>query len=59
VGRGDSKMVVTIPDLNLVLEITKEEAKLMGIYPAEKHEDLHKVIVLGAEENKEKTEKEK
>ena len=33
--------------------------KLKGTYPAEKHEDLHKVIVLGAEENKEKTEKEK
>jgi len=54
VGRGDSKMVVTIPDLNLVLEITKEEAKLMGIYPAEKHEETRKVIILGAKKEKEK-----
>ena len=52
-GRGDSKMVVTIPDLNLVLEITKEEAKLMGIYPAEKHEETRKVIILGKKEKKE------
>ena len=50
VGKGVNKMVVTIPDLNLVLEITKEEAKLMGIYPAEKHEETRKVIILGKKE---------
>ena len=38
VGKGENKMVVEVPDLSLVFEITKEEAKLMGIYPAEKHE---------------------
>jgi len=37
IGRGDNKEVVTIADLGLVFEITKEEAKLMGIYPTEKH----------------------
>jgi len=37
-GRGDNKDTVTIADLNLVFEITKEEAKLMGIYPADKSE---------------------
>ena len=41
-------------DTRLVLDITKEEAKLMGIYPAEKHEDTRKIIVLKKEE-KEKT----
>jgi len=38
IGRGDNKMVIEVPDLNLVFEITKEEAKLMGIYPADKSE---------------------
>ena len=38
VGRGEEKQVVEVPDLNLVFDITKEEAKLMGIYPSEKHE---------------------
>jgi len=52
VGRGDDKMVVEVPDLNLVLDITKEEAKLMGIYPAEKHEDFRHVIVLGKKKKK-------
>ena len=37
IGRGDNKETVTIADLGLVFEITKEEAKLMGIYPTEKH----------------------
>jgi hypothetical protein len=52
IGRGDNKETVTIADLGLVFEITKEEAKLMGIYPAEKHkiEEEKKVIVIGAEE---------
>ena len=58
VGKGENKMVVEVPDLSLVFEITKEEAKLMGIYPAEKHEDLHKVIVLGKKEKKEGEENE-
>ena len=53
VGRGDNKMVVEIPDLNLILEITKEEAKLMGIYPAEKHEETRKIIVLKKKEEDE------
>jgi len=49
IGKGENKMVVEVPDLNLVFEITKEEAKLMGIYPANKIEgDLnvrHEIIV--------------
>ena len=53
VGRGDNKMVVEVPDLNLVLDITKEEAKLMGIYPAEKHEETRKIIVLKKKEEEE------
>lgn len=32
VGPADNKQVVNIPDLGLVLEIVKEEAKLMGMY---------------------------
>ena len=38
IGRGDNKETVTIADLGLVFDITKEEAKLMGIYPSEKHD---------------------
>ena len=53
VGKGENKVVVEVPDLNLVFDITKEEAKLMGIYPAEKHEEIRKVIVLGKKEKKE------
>ena len=49
VGKGEKKMVIEIPDLNLVFDITKEEAKLMGIYPAEKHEETRKIIVLKKE----------
>ena len=37
-------------DTRLVLDISKEEAKLMGIYPAEKHEETRKVIILGKKE---------
>lgn len=45
-------------DSRLVFDITKEEAKLMGIYPAEKHEITErKVVVIG--EKKEKKEEEK
>ena len=40
-------------DTRLVLDIAKEEAKLMGIYPAEKHEETRKVIILGKKEKKE------
>jgi len=49
IGRGDNKEVVTIADLGLVFEITKEEAKIMGIYPAEKHDIAltKKIIVIG------------
>lgn len=52
IGRGDNKMVIEVPDLNLVLDITKEEAKLMGIYPAEKHEETRKIIVLKKKDDK-------
>lgn len=38
VGRGDNKGTIVIADLYLIFEITKEEAKLMGIYPATKNE---------------------
>lgn len=38
VGKGDDRKVIKIPNLGLVFEITKEEAKLMGTYPVEKHE---------------------
>lgn len=38
IGRGENKDKVTIADLGLVFEISKEEAKLMGIYPSEKHD---------------------
>ena len=45
-------------DIRLALDITKEEAKLMGIYPAEKHEITEgKVIVLGKKEEKDEGEK--
>jgi hypothetical protein len=45
IGTVDNKQIVNIADLGLILEITKEEAKLMGIYPAEKHKlDLPEVI---------------
>ena len=49
IGRGENKDAVTIADLGLVFEITKEEAKLMGIYPAEKHkiEETKKYIIIG------------
>ena len=40
IGKGDNKDTVTVADLGLVFEITKEEAKLMGIYPANK-EDIN------------------
>jgi len=38
IKKGDEEIVVKTPNLSLVFEITKEEAKLMGQYPAEKHE---------------------
>ena len=49
----------TEDDMRLVLDITKEEAKLMGIYPAEKYEETRKVIILGKKEKEEKTDKTK
>ena len=49
VGKGDNKQVINIANLPLILDITKEEAKLMGIYPAEKHEETQKIIVLKKE----------
>jgi len=53
VGTVDNKQVIQVPDLNLILDITKEEAKLMGVYPAEKHEETRKVIILGKKGKKE------
>lgn len=38
IGIGKDKKVVKTPNLGLVFDITKEEAKLMGTYPAEKHD---------------------
>ena len=52
IGKGDNKEIITIADLGLVFDITKEEAKLMGIYPAEKYEETRKVIILGKKEKK-------
>ena len=50
IGRGENKEKVVIADLGLIFEITKEEAKLMGIYPAEKHKfDLPEVIKVKVE----------
>ena len=56
VGKGEKKMVIEVPDLNLVFDITKEEAKLMGIYPAEKHEETRKIIVLKKKEKEDESE---
>lgn len=52
VGTVDKKQVIQVPDLDLILDIAKEEAKLMGIYPAEKHkiEETKKYIFIGAKE---------
>ena len=44
---------ITVNDYRLMFDIAKEEAKLMGIYPAEKHEITErKVIVIGKKEKK-------
>jgi len=58
IGRGDNKEAITIADLGLVFEITKEEAKLMGIYPAEKHdiELTKKIIIIGKKKDDDKEE---
>jgi len=53
IGNGEDRQVIKAPNLALVLDIMKEEAKLMGVYPAEKHEETHKVIILGTEEKPE------
>ena len=57
IGRGENKQVIEVPDLNLILDITKEEAKLMGVYPAEKHEEIRKIIRLGVKEKETEEEK--
>ena len=57
IGKGDNKQIITIANLPLILDITKEEAKLMGIYPAEKYEETRKVIILGKKEKEEGTDK--
>lgn len=38
IGTGKEKKIVKTPDLGLVFDIAKEEAKLMGAYPVERHE---------------------
>jgi inner membrane protein involved in colicin E2 resistance len=38
IGEKPDQKVIEVPNLPLVFEITKEEAKLMGIYPASKIE---------------------
>ena len=45
---------------NICLEIIRDEAKLAGIYPAEKHkiEETRKIIILGKKEEKDKEGKE-
>ena len=37
-GKGKDEKVIRTPNLPLVLDIAKEEAKLMGMYPAEVHD---------------------
>ena len=44
-GKGDNKEAVIIADLGLVFEITKEEAKIMGIYAPEKLDIKQEVII--------------
>ena len=38
VGKDGNTKAINVPNLPLVLDIIKEEAKLMGIYPSEKHD---------------------
>ncbi len=44
---------MTDGDYKLAFDIAREEAKIMGIYPAEKHEEIRKVILLGKKEKPE------
>ena len=44
---------MTDGDYKLAFDIAREEAKLMGVYPAEKHEEIRKVILLGKKEKPE------
>ena len=37
IGDRFNRQIVNVPDLNLAFEIAKEEGKLMGVYPTEKH----------------------
>jgi hypothetical protein len=56
-GKGDNKETVTIADLGLVFEITKEEAKLMGIYPSEKYRvEIEEIIVKKPKDENENSE---
>lgn len=50
-----SKEGLNKDDYRILLDIFKEEAKLMGVYPAEKHkiEDEKEVIVIGSERDRE------
>ena len=45
-------------DYKLAFDIAKEEAKLMGVYPAEKHEEIRKIIRLGVKETDEEKDEE-
>lgn len=57
VGTGDNEKVIRTPNLPLVLDIVKEEAKLMGVYPAEKHDvNITKSFAQWVKEVKEKKE---
>ena len=38
IGKDNDKKIVKTPNLGLVFDITKEEAKLMGAYPPEVHD---------------------
>jgi len=38
IGKGENRKVIRTPNLPLVLSIVQEEAKLMGVYPVERHE---------------------
>ena len=44
---------MTDGDYKLAFDIARDEAKLMGVYPAEKHEEIRKVILLGKKEKPE------
>jgi hypothetical protein len=35
IGKGEDKKIIEVPNLGLILEIIKEESKIMGIYPTQ------------------------